>query len=103
MKTPKLRFLSLHFACLCEISDQNLGDLCLTYHQKMAPKQHENISDTVTERLNEKRCENLNKKGPLCQEWDSNPRLHSETSTLATIQTVKEFRLESGGLTARPS
>ena len=62
MKTPKLRFLSLHFACLCEISDQNLGDLCLTYHQKMAPKQHENVSGTVRERLNEKRCENLNKK-----------------------------------------
>ena len=61
------------------------------------PKQHESISVTVTERLKEKRCQNF-KNGPLCQEWDSNPRLHSETRTLATIKMVKEFQLESGAL-----
>ena len=33
-----------------------------------------------------------------CQERDSNPRLHSETRILATIQMVKEFHLESGAL-----
>ena len=37
-------------------------------------------------------------KGFICEEWDSNPRLHSEQRTLATIQTVKEFYLESGAL-----
>ena len=52
--------------------------------KEMSPKQHESISVTVTERLKEKRCQNF-KKGPLCQEWDLNPRLHSETGTLATI------------------
>ena len=38
------------------------------------------------------------KVSAVCQGWDSNPRLHSETRTLATIQTVKEFHLESGAL-----
>ena len=60
----------------------------------MSPNQHESISGSVKERLKEKRCE----KKPLCQEWDSNPRLHSETRTLATILMVKESHLESGAL-----
>ena len=47
-------------------------------------------------RLKERRLKK--KKDLICQEWDSNPRLHSETRTLATIQTVKEFHLESGAL-----
>ena len=33
-----------------------------------------------------------------CQEWDSNPRLHSETRTLDTIEMAKDFHLESGAL-----
>ena len=64
MKTPKRRFLSLIFACLWTISDQNMGDICLTYQKQlkeMSPKQQESVSGTVKERLKVKRCENLKK------------------------------------------
>ena len=37
-------------------------------------------------------------KEKKCQEWDSNPRLHSETRTLVTIHMAKDFHLESGAL-----
>ena len=60
----------------------------------MSANHHESIIGSVKERLTEKPC----KKEPECQEWDSNPRLHSETRTLTTIQMVKEIHLESGAL-----
>ena len=66
--------------------------------KEMSPNQDESISGSVKERLKVKTVLKPSKKEPLCQEWDSNPRLHSETRTLATIQTVKDFRLESGAL-----
>ena len=65
--------------------------------KEMSPNQHESISGSVRERL-KKNGMKLVKKEPLCQEWDLNPRLHAETRTLVTIQTVKEFHLESGAL-----
>ena len=39
------------------------------------------------------------KKGSkMCQKWDSNPRLHSETRTLNPVDHGKEIILESGAL-----
>ena len=43
-------------------------------------------------------CQLVQKKDAICQEWDSNPRLHSETRTLDTCHLVKEYHLESGAL-----
>ena len=68
---------------------------------EMSANEQESIIAKVKGRLKEKRFGYLlKKKKPdlVCQEWDSNPRLHSETRTLATIYTVKEFHLESGAL-----
>ena len=38
------------------------------------------------------------KKKRLCQEWDSNPRLHLETRTPALVSHEKDIILESGAL-----
>ena len=43
-------------------------------------------------------CQLVQNEYAVCQEWDSNPRLHSETRTLDTIFRVKEFHFESGAL-----
>ena len=45
-------------------------------------------------------CKNnqAKEKETYCQEWDSNPRLHSETRTPAPIVSGKVFNLESGAL-----
>ena len=40
----------------------------------------------------------VQKENAVCQEWDSNPRLHSETRTLDTNHMVEESHLESGAL-----
>ena len=62
----------------------------------MSANEQESIIAKAKVRLKERRLKK--KKDSICQEWDSNPRLHSETRTLATIQTVKEFHIESGAL-----
>ena len=62
----------------------------------MSANEQESIIAEAKVRLKERQLKQ--KKDLICQEWDSNPRLHSETRTLATIQTVKEFYLESGAL-----
>ena len=38
------------------------------------------------------------KRNVFCQEWDSNPRLHSKTRRLVDISLVKDFDLESDSL-----
>ena len=62
----------------------------------MSANEQESIIAKAKVRMKERRLKK--RKGLICEEWDSNPRLHSETRTLATIQTVKEFHLESGAL-----
>ena len=62
----------------------------------MSANEQESIIAKAKVRLKERRLKK--KKDSICQEWDSHPRLHSETRTLATIQTVKEFHIESGAL-----
>ena len=62
----------------------------------MSANEQESIIAKAKVRMKERRLKK--KKGLICEEWDSNPRLHSETRTLATIQTVKEFHLESGAV-----
>ena len=55
---------------------------------EMSANEQESIIAKVKGRLKEKRFGYLLKqKKPdlVCQEWDSNPPLHSETRTLATI------------------
>ena len=62
----------------------------------MSANEQESIIAKAKVRMKERRLKK--KKGLISEEWDSNPRLHSEPRTLATIQTVKEFYLESGAL-----
>ena len=62
----------------------------------MSANEQESIIAKAKVRMKERGLKK--KKDLICQEWDSNPRLHSEPRTLATIQTVKEFHLESGAL-----
>ena len=93
MKARKPGFLGLVFVCLCIIFEHRrympeVPPNSKTRITEMSANEQESIIAKVKGRLKEKRFGYLlKKKKPdlVCQEWDSNPRLHSETRTLATI------------------